>query len=134
MNADSAIRSFVCRWANATADSATGGYPAEALGLLTRRFHRRWAQAGISWRYHGLCPWGSMGSLTADEEKGFWSRSSGNELRGAASYFIRLRRKPRTLPVGLHYRRSCSKMGWGRKIKGTSNNFQFVTPAKAGVQ
>jgi hypothetical protein len=29
-----------------------------------------------------------MGSLTADEEKGFWSRSSGNELRGAASYFI----------------------------------------------
>jgi len=29
-----------------------------------------------------------MGSLTADEERGFWSRSSGNELRGAASYFI----------------------------------------------
>ena len=29
-----------------------------------------------------------MGSLTADEEKGFSSRSSGNELRGAASYFI----------------------------------------------
>ncbi len=60
MNADSAVRSFVCRWANATADSATGGYPAEALGLRTGRFHRRWAQAGISWRYHGLCPWGSI--------------------------------------------------------------------------
>jgi len=29
-----------------------------------------------------------MVSLTADEERGFWSRSSGNELRGAASYFI----------------------------------------------
>jgi hypothetical protein len=25
MNADSAVRSFVCRWANATADSATVG-------------------------------------------------------------------------------------------------------------
>jgi hypothetical protein len=29
-----------------------------------------------------------MASLTADEEKRFWSRSSGNELRGTASYFI----------------------------------------------
>ena len=29
-----------------------------------------------------------MESLTADEERGFSSRSSGNELRGAASYFI----------------------------------------------
>jgi len=29
-----------------------------------------------------------MGSLTADEEKEFLSKSSGNELRGAASYFI----------------------------------------------
>jgi hypothetical protein len=29
-----------------------------------------------------------MGSLTAGEEKGFWSRLSGNELRRAASYFI----------------------------------------------
>jgi hypothetical protein len=63
MNADSAVRSFVCRWANATADSATGGYPAEALGSRTGRFHRRGAQAGISWRYHGLCPWGSIGIL-----------------------------------------------------------------------
>ncbi len=61
MDADSAVRSFVCLWANATADSATGGYPAEALGLRTGRFHRRWAQAGISWRYYGLCPWGSIG-------------------------------------------------------------------------
>jgi ribosome modulation factor len=65
MNADSAVRSFVCRWANATADSATGGYPAEALGLRTGRIHRRWAQAGISWRYHGLCPWGSMLNCSA---------------------------------------------------------------------
>jgi ribosome modulation factor len=60
MNANFAVRSFVCRWANATADSATGGYPAEALGSRTGRSHRRWAQAGISWRYHGLCPWGSI--------------------------------------------------------------------------
>ena len=29
-----------------------------------------------------------MVSLTAGEERGFWSRSSGNELRGVASYFI----------------------------------------------
>jgi hypothetical protein len=29
-----------------------------------------------------------MVNLTADEEKGFWSRSSVNELKGAASYFI----------------------------------------------
>jgi hypothetical protein len=60
MDADSTVRLFVCRWANATADFATGGYPAEALGLRTGRFHRRWAQAGISRRYHGLCPWGSI--------------------------------------------------------------------------
>jgi hypothetical protein len=37
---------------------------------------------------------------------------------------------PRALPVGLHYRSSCSKVGWGRKIKATSKN---VIPAKAGI-
>ena len=37
---------------------------------------------------------------------------------------------PRALPVGLHYRSSCSKMGWGGKIKATSKN---VIPAKAGI-
>jgi len=35
--------------------------------LRTRRFHRRWAQAGISWRYHGLCPWGSIKILKGYE-------------------------------------------------------------------
>ncbi len=38
MNADSAFRSFACRWVNATADSATGGYPAVALGFRTEDF------------------------------------------------------------------------------------------------
>ena len=42
------------------ADSATSGYPADALGLRTIRFHRQWAQTDISWRYNGLCLWGSI--------------------------------------------------------------------------
>jgi hypothetical protein len=61
MNADSTVRRFVCCWANATADSATGGYRAEALGLRTSDFIVDRAKAGVSWRYHGLCPWGSIG-------------------------------------------------------------------------
>jgi hypothetical protein len=59
MNADSVAKSFMYPWVNATADYATGGYAADllaeqvlwqarALGLRTRRFHRWWAQAGIS--------------------------------------------------------------------------------------
>ncbi|OGP62385.1 MAG: hypothetical protein A2170_01280 [Deltaproteobacteria bacterium RBG_13_53_10] len=36
MNADSVAKSFLCPWVNATADSATGGYPAEALALAHR--------------------------------------------------------------------------------------------------
>jgi hypothetical protein len=36
MNADSVAKSYLCPWVNATADSATGGYPAEALALANR--------------------------------------------------------------------------------------------------
>jgi hypothetical protein len=35
---DSTVRSFVCCWANATADSANGGYPAEAWARLPENF------------------------------------------------------------------------------------------------
>jgi hypothetical protein len=38
MNADSVTESFLCSRVNATADSATGGYPAEAPALASKLF------------------------------------------------------------------------------------------------
>ena len=38
MNADSAVRSFACRWANATADFDTGRYLAEARACVADNF------------------------------------------------------------------------------------------------
>jgi hypothetical protein len=59
-----------------------------------------------------------MGSLTADEEKGFWSRSSGNELRGAASYFIIV--APVTKWDGVEKLREPLKMSFLRKQESIS--------------
>ena len=57
-----------------------------------------------------------MVSLTADEERGFWSRSSGNELRGAASYFIIVAPVPKWDGVEKLINRS---------VMGLSKRFEF---------
>src|SRR4030042_1052206 len=60
MNADSVTESFLCPRVNAPADSATGGYPAEAPALASKRFsahgRRRVCHGGTTGFARGA-PW-----------------------------------------------------------------------------